>query len=77
MRAKRLTLKERKEIFFSIVRLEDQGPRSHASARGQVAADYGIDENQVEQIVDEGIDKDWLDSELPSEAGDVEKTVTA
>lgn len=63
MRAKRLTIKERKEIFFALVQLEDEAILSRAASREQVATRFHIDENQISQIVDEGIEKDWLDEE--------------
>jgi hypothetical protein len=61
MRAKRLTIKERKEIFQALVQLQDTGLASTAETIQQTAKRYKIDDSQVEQIVEEGIDKDWLD----------------
>jgi hypothetical protein len=61
MRAKRLTIKERKEIFHALVLLQDEGLASTAETIEQTARRFKIDDSQVEQIVDEGIDKDWLD----------------
>ncbi len=61
MRAKRLTIKERKEIFQALVLLQDQGLMSNSESVHQIAQKFKIDDSQVEQIVEEGIDKDWLD----------------
>jgi hypothetical protein len=61
MRAKRLTIKERKEIFHALVLLQDEGLGSTAETIQQTAKRFKIDDSQVEQIVEEGIDKDWLD----------------
>jgi hypothetical protein len=61
MRAKRLTIKERKEIFHALVQLQDEGLSSTAETIEQTAKRFKIDDSQVEQIVEEGIDKDWLD----------------
>ena len=61
MRAKRLTIKERKEVFQALVVLQDQGLMSNADSIHHTAERFKIDDSQVEQIVEEGIDKDWLD----------------
>lgn len=61
MRAKRLTIKERKEVFQALVTLQDQNLMSNAESITKIGRQFKIDENQVEQIVEEGIDKDWLD----------------
>lgn len=61
MRAKRLTIKERKEIFQALVLLQDEGLTSTAETIQQTARRFKIDDHQVEQIVEEGIEKDWLD----------------
>ncbi|MFO0930558.1 MAG: hypothetical protein U0736_26595 [Gemmataceae bacterium] len=61
MRAKRLTIKQRKEIFHQLVLLQDAGLCSTAESIQQISQQYGIDENQVRQITDEGLEKDWLE----------------
>lgn len=61
MRAKRLTIKQRKEIFHQLVQLQDAGLCSTAESIQQISQQYGIDENQVRQITDEGLEKDWLE----------------
>ena len=61
MRARRLTIKQRKEIFLALVSLQDQGAMSHADAMQDIGRQYRIDDAQLSQIIDEGIDKDWLD----------------
>ena len=64
MRAKRLTIKERKEIFQALVALQDMGRMSNAESVSKIGERFKIDDHQVEQIVEEGIDKDWLDDVL-------------
>lgn len=66
MRAKRLTIKQRKEIFHSLVGLQDSGLCSTAESIQQISQQYGIDENQVRQITDEGVEKDWLEETVES-----------
>ncbi|MBV9121895.1 MAG: hypothetical protein JO112_00880 [Planctomycetes bacterium] len=58
MRAKRLTLQQRQEIFHELVMTQDvvlNVPRS----RQIVTEKYDITEAQLRQIEDEGIDKEW------------------
>ena len=61
MRAKRLTIKQRKEIFHALVAVQDQGLMSNQESLEHIGRQFKIDENQLQQIIDEGIDKDWLD----------------
>lgn len=61
MRAKRLTIQQRKEIFFALVLLQDQALMSNNEASQHIGKRFKIDDFQMQQIVDEGIDKDWLD----------------
>jgi hypothetical protein len=65
MRAKRLTIKQRKEIFHALVTTQDQGLMSNAESLQHISLQYKIDDNQLQQIIDEGIDKDWLDEPVP------------
>jgi hypothetical protein len=61
MRAKRLTIKQRKEIFRALVALQDSHSVSPAESINMVGKQFQIDEQQVRQIADEGVEKDWLD----------------
>ena len=61
MRAKRLTIKQRKEIFLALVGLQDMGGVTNAEAMSDIEKQFRIDDDQLTQIIDEGIDKDWLD----------------
>ena len=61
MRAKRLTIKQRKEIFHALVSVQDAGLMSTSESIAHVAQQFRIDEQQVRQIADEGVEKDWLD----------------
>jgi hypothetical protein len=65
MRAKRLTIKQRKEIFLALVGLQDMGTVSNAEAMSDIEKQFRIDDAQLSQIIDEGIDKDWLDEPAP------------
>ena len=61
MRAKRLTIKQRKDIFHALVLLQDSQSVSLPESLSQVGKQFHVDEQQVRQIVDEGVEKDWLD----------------
>ena len=65
MRAKRLTIKQRKEIFLALVGLQDMGGVSNSESMSDIEKQFRIDDAQLSQIIDEGIDKDWLDEPAP------------
>jgi hypothetical protein len=58
MRAKRLTLQQRREIFLDLVNTQDtvtNVPRS----RQIVTEKFDISESQLRQIEEEGLEKEW------------------
>jgi hypothetical protein len=59
MRAKRLTLQQRREIFSSLVATQDQGLMSVAESRKHVIEQFKITDIQLRQIEEEGLDKEW------------------
>ncbi|MFM7148378.1 MAG: hypothetical protein ACKO23_00890 [Gemmataceae bacterium] len=61
MATRRLSIKERKEIFQTLVTVQDQGNMSNSESKKFVGEQYNIEEKQIMEIVDEGIEKDWLD----------------
>ena len=63
MRAKRLTIQQRKEIFHTLVQTQDLALMSNGESMEHVGKLYKIDVNQLQSIVDEGIEKDWLDED--------------
>ena len=58
MRAKRLTVQERKEIFHVLVTTQDRGLTVPLS-RQQVTKKFDITEALLRQIEEEGLDKEW------------------
>jgi hypothetical protein len=58
MRAKRLTLQQRQELFHELVTNQDMG-MSVAESRQQMSQQYEITEDDVKKIEDEGIEKEW------------------
>ena len=59
MRAKRLTLQQRREIFASLVAAQDLGTMSVSASRKQVMDQFEITDSQLRQIEEEGLDKEW------------------
>ena len=59
MRAKRLTLQQRKEIFRALVDTQDQHVMSVPQSRQNVIDKYKITDVQLRQIEEEGSEKDW------------------
>jgi hypothetical protein len=58
MRAKRLTLQQRREIFHNLVMTQDVEPNVPRS-RQIVTEKYDITEAQLRQIEEEGLEKEW------------------
>ena len=58
MRAKRLTLQQRQEIFKDLVMTQDLVANVRKSYQ-MVTEKYEITDAQLRQIEDEGLDKEW------------------
>jgi hypothetical protein len=71
MRSKRLTVGQKKEIFRALVIMQDQGELSVTDSKKKVMEQFHVTENQLRQIQDEGIEKEWppLDEEPVSMVG--------
>jgi hypothetical protein len=59
MRAKRLTLQQRKEIFRALVDMQDRNEMSVPDSRQNVIKLHKITDVQLRQIEEEGTEKDW------------------
>jgi hypothetical protein len=59
MRAKRLTLQQRREIFQALVNLQDLATMSVPESRQTMMKQYKITDVQLRQIEEEGVDKEW------------------
>jgi hypothetical protein len=59
MRAKRLTLQQRREIFSALVTTQDQGTLTVPESRKQIIEQFDITDPQLRQIEEEGLDKEW------------------
>ncbi|MCI0640049.1 MAG: hypothetical protein L0Y72_23375 [Gemmataceae bacterium] len=58
MASKRLTIPQRKEIFQDLVATQDSGSNVRKSYEA-ITEKYEITENQLKQIEEEGLDKEW------------------
>jgi hypothetical protein len=59
MRAKRLTVQQRREIFHALVATQDTGLMSVPESREHVSRQFDITEAQLKQIEEEGLEKEW------------------
>jgi hypothetical protein len=59
MPAKRLTIQQRKEIFHALVATQDTIGGNVRKSYEMVTEQFEITENQLKQIEDEGLDKEW------------------
>ena len=61
MTAKRLTIQKRKEIFLALVAAQDAHTMSVIDSQKRMMQDFSISEAQLEEIIEEGMEKEWLD----------------
>ena len=59
MRAKRLTVQERRQIFRALVDAQDEGNLSVRETEENVMKQFNISDTVLESIIEEGTDKDW------------------
>lgn len=60
MRAKRLTLQQRRDIFQELVTTQDKLPPLNVPKSYKIITEkYEITEAQLKQIEEEGLEKDW------------------
>jgi hypothetical protein len=59
MRAKRLTLQQRREIFRALVTTQDLGMMTVPQSRQHVSKQFEITDAQLRQIEEEGLEKEW------------------
>jgi hypothetical protein len=59
MRAKRLTLQQRRDIFRTLVSTQDMAMMPVSQSRQQIMKQFEITDSQLRQIEDEGLEKEW------------------
>jgi hypothetical protein len=64
MASKKLPVQKRKEVFLALVAAQDTHTMSVADTQRQIQLDFAITPSQLEEIIEEGVDKAWLDEEV-------------
>ncbi len=59
MPSKRLTVQQRREIFRALVDVQDTQTMSVRDSKKHVMDQFQISNDQLEQIVTEGVEKEW------------------
>ena len=59
MRAKRLTLQQRQDIFVALVTTQDMGVMTVSQSREHVTKQFEIGDAQLRQIEEEGLENEW------------------
>jgi hypothetical protein len=62
--SKKLPVQKRKEVFLALVAAQDTHTMSIADTQRQVQLDFAITPSQLEEIIEEGVEKEWLDEEV-------------
>jgi hypothetical protein len=61
MASKKIPVQKRKDIFLALVAAQDTHTMSIADTERQVQMDYAITASQLSEIIEEGVEKEWLD----------------
>lgn len=61
MTSKKLSIQDRKDIFFALVAAQDTHKRTVPDTKRQIIKQYGITAPALEEIIEEGVDQEWLD----------------
>ncbi|HKA08498.1 MAG TPA: hypothetical protein VKD71_14660 [Gemmataceae bacterium] len=61
MASKKLPIQKRKDIFLALVAAQDMHTMTVGDTQRQVQMDFAITESQLEEIIEEGVEKEWLD----------------
>lgn len=61
MASKKLPIQKRKDIFLALVAAQDTHTMTVGDTQRQIQMDFAITESQLEEIIEEGVEKEWLD----------------
>jgi len=61
MASKKIPVQKRKDIFLALVAAQDAHSMSIGDTERQVQMDYAITASQLSEIIEEGVEKEWLD----------------
>jgi len=59
--SKKLPIQKRKDIFLALVAAQDTRSMTVGDTQRQIQMDFAITESQLEEIIEEGVEKEWLD----------------
>ena len=59
--SKKLPIQKRKDIFLALVAAQDTHTMTVGDTQRQIQMDFAITESQLEEIIEEGVEKEWLD----------------
>jgi len=61
MSSKKLPVQKRKDIFVALVNAQDSRTMTVGDTQRQIQLDYAITPSQLEEIISEGVEREWLD----------------
>lgn len=61
MASKKIPVQKRKDIFLALVNAQDARTMTVGDSQKQVQLDYAITASQLSEIIEEGVEKEWLD----------------
>ena len=61
MATKKIPIQKRKDIFMALVAAQDTHTMTVSDTERQVQMDYAITASQLADIIEEGVEKEWLD----------------
>ena len=61
MASKKFPIQKRKDIFLALVAAQDTHTMTVGDTQRQIQMDFAITEAQLEEIIEEGVEKEWLD----------------
>lgn len=61
MTSKKIPVQKRKDIFQALVAAQDTHTMTVGDTERQVQLDFAITASQLAEIIEEGVEKEWLD----------------
>lgn len=61
MASKKIPVQKRKDIFLALVAAQDTHTMTVGDTERRVQLDFAITASQLSEIIEEGVEKEWLD----------------
>jgi hypothetical protein len=61
MASKKIPVQKRKDIFLALVAAQDTHTMTVGDTERQVQMDFAITASQLSEIIEEGVEREWLD----------------